>query len=113
MKRSFLPRTSRIVLSLCVLLTAAPVFSATIPRAARPQYDDPYADFRSARSSNSGLLGERDEIKLGTQLHRAVPKRFRLTHVGVERVERIGQRCARASLPPNLLYNFHVVQSRD
>jgi beta-barrel assembly-enhancing protease len=28
-------------------------------------------------------------------------------------VDRIGQRCARASLRPNMLYKFHVVQSRE
>jgi len=81
--------------------------------AALPQFDDPYADFRNARYSNNGLLNEPDEIKLGTQLHREVTKRFRLTDVGVARVERLGQRCARASLRPNLVYKFHVVESRE
>ena len=77
------------------------------------QFDDPYADFRNARYTNNGLLNEGDEIKLGTQLHREVAKRFRLTDVGLARVERLGQRCARASLRPNLLYKFHVVESRE
>ena len=77
------------------------------------QYDDPYADFRNARYSNAGLLNERDEIKLGTQLHREVTKKFRLTDVGLDRVDRIGQRCAKASLRPNLVYKFHVIQSRQ
>ncbi len=77
------------------------------------QYDDPYSDFRNARYSNAGLLNERDEIKLGTQLHREVTKKYSLTDVGLDRVERIGQRCARASLRPNILYRFHVVQSRE
>ena len=113
MKRSFPTRTLRIALSLCVMLTAAPVFSTTIPRPARPQYDDPYADFRNARYSNAGLLSERDEIKLGTQLHREITKRFRLTDSGLDRVERIGQHCAKASLRPALLYKFHVIQSRE
>ncbi len=31
----------------------------------------------------------------------------------MDRVERLGQRCARASLRPSLLYKFHVVQSRE
>src|SRR5262249_28447390 len=62
---------------------------------------------------NSGLLNERDEIKLGMQLHREVTKKFSLTDTGLDRVERIGQRCARASLRPNLLYKFHVIQSRE
>lgn len=77
------------------------------------QYDDPYADFRNAKYSNAGLLNERDEIKLGTQLHREVTKKFNLTDVGLDRVERIGQRCARVSLRPNLTYRFHVIQSRE
>jgi predicted Zn-dependent protease len=77
------------------------------------QYDDPYSDFRKARYSNAGLLNERDEMKLGTQLHREITKKYNLTDVGLDRVERIGQRCARASLRPNMLYRFHVVQSRE
>src|SRR3989440_7262707 len=81
--------------------------------AAVPQYDDPYSDFRNVRYSNAGLLSERDEVKLGAQLHREVTKKYNRTDVGLDRVERLGQRCARASLRPSLLYKFHVVQSRE
>src|SRR5712671_774870 len=77
------------------------------------QYDDPYSEFRSARYTNAGLLNERDEVKLGTQLHREVTKKYNLTDVGLDRVDRIGQRCAKASQRPTLLYKFHVVQSRE
>ena len=77
------------------------------------QYDDPYSDFRNAHYSNAGLLNERDEIKLGTQLHREVTKKYNLTDAGLDRVDRIGQRCAKASLRPTLLYKFHVIQSRE
>src|SRR5436190_2144169 len=77
------------------------------------QYDDPYSEFRNARYSNSGLLNERDEIKLGMQLHREVTKKFNLTDVGLTRVDRLGQQCARASLRPNLTYKFHVIQGRE
>jgi predicted Zn-dependent protease len=77
------------------------------------QYDDPYSDFRNARYSNAGLLNERNEVKLGTQLHREVTKKYRLTDVGLDRVEQLGQRCARVSLRPNMLYKFHVIQSRE
>src|ERR1051325_1041852 len=77
------------------------------------QYDDPYSEFRNAKYSNAGLLNERDEVKLGTQLHREVTKKFNLTDVGLDRVERIGQRCARVSLRPNLTYRFYVIQSRE
>ena len=77
------------------------------------QFDDPYADFRTVRYSNAGLLNERDEIKLGTQLHRQVTKKYNLTDVGLDRIERLGQRCARASVRPNILYKFHVVQMKE
>jgi predicted Zn-dependent protease len=77
------------------------------------QIDDPYADFRKVRYSNAGLLSEKDEIKLGTQLHRQVTKKYNLTDVGLERIERLGQRCARTSVRPNLLYKFHVVQMKE
>ena len=77
------------------------------------EYDDPYSDFRNARYSNSGLLNERDEIKLGMQLHREVTKKFNLTDVGLTRVDRLGQQCARASLRPSLTYKFHVIQGRE
>ena len=77
------------------------------------QYGDPYSDYRNVRHTNAGLLNERDEIKLGTQLHRQATKKFRLTDVGLDRVERIGQRVARVSARPNLLYKFHVIESRE
>ena len=76
-------------------------------------YDDPYSEYRNARYSNAGLLSERDEMKLGTQLHREVTKKYNLTDLGLDRVDRIGQRCAKASLRPNMAYKFHVIQSRE
>jgi predicted Zn-dependent protease len=83
------------------------------PAIASIQYDDPYSDYRNVRYSNAGLLNERDEIKLGTQLHREVTKKYNLTDVGLDRVDRIGQLCAKASLRPTMLYKFHVIQSRE
>src|SRR5712692_5189319 len=83
------------------------------PLSTNAQFDDPYSHFRNARYSNAGLLNERDEIKLGAQLHREVTKKFNLTDAGLDRTERIGQRCAKASLRPGLLYKFHVSQSRE
>jgi len=79
----------------------------------RAQFDDPYADFRNARYTNAGLLSESDEIKLGTQLHRQATRKFRLTDVGLARLERLGQRVANVSARPNLLYKFHVIESRE
>ena len=87
--------------------------SPTPPKSAVAQFDDPYSDFRNVRHTNAGLLNERDEIKLGTQLHRQATKKFRLTDVGLNRVERIGQRVARTSARPNLLYKFHVIENRE
>src|SRR5437763_1416111 len=123
--RSFLtkPNLIRILLvSLAALfLSAIPLRTTTALRASRPkriappvaQLDDPYSDFRNAHYSTAGALNEREEIKIGMQLHREVTKRFNLTNVGLDRTERIGQRCARASLRPNLVYKFHVIQSRE
>jgi len=98
-----------------LVFTQSPNHSAPnrSPDVAFVQYDDPYSDFRNARYSNTGLLNERNEVKLGTQLHREVTKKYRLTDVGLDRVEKLGQRCARASLRPNMLYKFHVIQSRE
>ncbi|HEX3144624.1 MAG TPA: M48 family metalloprotease [Pyrinomonadaceae bacterium] len=87
-------------------------FNASVPHRSS-QYDDPYSDFRNARYSNSGLLNERDEIKLGMQLHREVTKKFNLTDVGLARVDRVGQQCARASLRPSMVYKFHVIQGPE
>jgi predicted Zn-dependent protease len=101
-------------------LTWAPFGRTTATPAAKTaiathsiQFDDPYSEFRNARYSNAGLLNERDELKIGTQLHRQVTKKYNLTDVGLDRVERLGQRCARASLRPGMLYKFHVIQSRE
>lgn len=112
-------RLSLFALIITALLSAATAQKSAVLNAASSvnnasvQYDDPYADFRNARYSNSGLLNERDEMKLGTQLHREVTKKFNLTDVGLARVERLGQRCARSGLRQNLAYRFHVIQSRE
>jgi predicted Zn-dependent protease len=92
---------------------AVPTGSARSITTTSPQYGDPYAEFRNARYSNAGLLSERDELKLGAQLHREITKKYNLTDVGLARVDRLGQRCARASLRTNLTYKFHVMQSRE
>jgi predicted Zn-dependent protease len=88
-------------------------YSSTPAKTSAAQYGDPYSDFRNVRHTNAGLLNERDEMKLGTQLHRQATKKFRLTDVGLDRVERVGQRVARTSARPNLLYKFHVIESRE
>jgi len=96
-------------------IRSAGAHSATTLVAGPPpvQYDDPYSEFRNARYSNAGLLNEREELKLGVQLHREATKKFNLTDAGLARVDRIGQRCARFSLRPGLTYKFHVIESRE
>jgi predicted Zn-dependent protease len=120
MKRPLL--FSRLAFSTTIALSIAGAqtsIAISSPELSRPrtvpatQFDDPYSDFRNVRYSNAGLLNERDEIKLGTQLHREVTKKYNLTDVGLERIERLGQRCARTSVRPSLLYKFHVVQMKE
>ena len=79
----------------------------------RPLQSDPYWQFRSASYSNVGLLSERDEMRLGTELNLEVAKRYTVVSVGQERANRIGQRVARASLRPNLNYRFHIIRSKE
>src|SRR5438552_1570991 len=111
------PRLIRLLLIAILVSVSAQGFITTRTAAknvpAISQYDDPYSDFRNAHYSNAGLLNERDEIKLGAQLHREVTKKYNLTDVGLDRIDRIGQRCARASLRPSLVYKFHVIQGRE
>lgn len=114
-------RITSVILSIPMIFLAAAsqTNSAThfvnspIASAPAAQYGDPYTNFRNVRYTNAGLLNERDEIKLGTQLHRQATKKFRLTDVGLDRVERLGQRVARTSARPSLLYKFHVIESRE
>jgi predicted Zn-dependent protease len=107
--------TSSIVLSLLIQPGGAHAKLAVVRnhRSVTAQFGDPYSEFRNVRHSNAGLLSERDEMKLGTQLHRQMTKKYNLTNVGLDRAERLGQRCARASVRPGLLYKFHVVEMRE
>ncbi|HYW73812.1 MAG TPA: M48 family metalloprotease, partial [Pyrinomonadaceae bacterium] len=112
-----IPRFCLVALLLLAISSGAPGragfnehLNATPPPA---QFDDPYFDFRNAHYSNAGLLSERDEVKLGMQLHREVTKKYNLTDAGLDRVDRLGQRCAHASLRPTLTYKFHVIQGRQ
>jgi predicted Zn-dependent protease len=116
--RDLKPFVSLISIALLLVTTQSRASLVTAKNSSRThlraaQFDDPYSDFRNVRYSNAGLLSEKDEIKLGTQLHREVTKKYNLTDVGLERIERLGQRCARASVRSNLLYKFHVVQMKE
>ena len=105
-----------ILFSICVAQSGVAIVRydyASSKAARRPQSGDPYSEFRNVRYSNAGLLSERDEIKLGTQLHREATKKYNLTNVGLARVERLGQRCARISARPTLLYKFHVIEMKE
>ena len=127
MKRSNL-RASLVIAIIAAVLSATSAQSLTLirsPNIARTstshartitafgQDEDPYSEFRNARYTNAGLLNEREEISLGTKLHREVTKKYNLTNVGLERVDRIGQRCAKFSLRPGLPYRFHVIESKE
>jgi predicted Zn-dependent protease len=74
---------------------------------------DPYSQFRGERYTNQGLLSERDEIKLGNQIHTEVGKKFKITSEGQARVNQIGRRVARSSGRPNLNYQFHVIRNKE
>lgn len=74
---------------------------------------DPYSQFRDESYSNKGLLSERDEIELGNKLHTEAAKKFKITSENQARVNRVGQRVARASLRPNLRYQFHVISDKE
>jgi beta-barrel assembly-enhancing protease len=114
MKPHYLKLSVALLLIAFLVTTVKPGLHAATPqRIITVQYGDPYSDFRNVRYTNAGLLNERDEIKLGTQLHRQATKKFRLTDAGLDRVERVGQRVARTSARPNLLYKFHVIESRE
>ncbi|HEX8173668.1 MAG TPA: M48 family metallopeptidase [Pyrinomonadaceae bacterium] len=74
---------------------------------------DPYAQFRGESYTNAGLLSERDEIQLGNQLDIEIRKKSQIVTEGQERVNRIGNRVARASLRPNLVYRFHIIRNKE
>ncbi|HWT00592.1 MAG TPA: M48 family metallopeptidase [Pyrinomonadaceae bacterium] len=86
---------------------------STLTEVARLLQSDPYWQFRGASYSNSGLMNEQDEIKLGNRLHAEFGKKFDIVSEGQARAERIGQRVARTSLRPNLTYRFHVIRDKE
>jgi predicted Zn-dependent protease len=90
--------------------TVVALGSALLSTTARQFSEDPYEQFRGARYSNAGLISERNETKLGNQLNVEVAKRYKLTTDGQARLNRIGQRVARASLRPGIAYTFHVMR---
>jgi predicted Zn-dependent protease len=87
--------------------------SSAVSEASRLLESDPYWQFRGASYSNEGLISERNEARLGNQLNVEVAKKYKLVGEGQERANRIGQRVARASLRPNLVYHFHVMRDKE
>ncbi|MDT5062996.1 MAG: hypothetical protein QOH63_3455 [Acidobacteriota bacterium] len=87
--------------------------SSAVSEASRLLETDPYWQFRNTSYSNEGLISERDEARLGNQLNLEVSKKVTLVSEGQERANRIGQRVARASLRPNLVYHFHVMRDKE
>ena len=86
---------------------------SALSEVSRPLQSDPYWQFRSASYSNAGLMSERDELRLGSELHVEIAKRHTIVSQGQERANRLGQRVARASRRPNLTYRFHVIRSTE
>ncbi len=89
------------------------VGESTLSEVSRVVQSDPYWQFRGASYSNAGLMSEQDEMRLGNQLTVEVGKRYKVVAVGQERVNRIGQRVARASLRSNIAYRFHVIRDKE
>src|SRR5205085_12525170 len=87
------------------------IVSSAVSSATGSLQSDPYEQFRGVRYTNAGLMSERDESRIGNQFHVEVSKHVQYTTAGQDRVNRIGQRVARTSLRPTLLYKFHVIQS--
>jgi predicted Zn-dependent protease len=87
--------------------------SSLINSAAGLIQSDPYSQFRGERYSNAGLLSERDEVTLGNRLDLEIRKKVDVVAEGQERVNRIGNRVARASLRPNLVYRFHIIRDKE
>lgn len=58
-------------------------------------------------------MSEQDEMRLGNELYLEVGKKIQIVSLGQERVNRIGQRVARSSLRPNMVYRFHVFRSKE
>jgi predicted Zn-dependent protease len=93
----------RVWIFLAVLaLAAAPVSAGESNR---------YDKFRNETYSNDGLMSERDEIRLGAEVHRQVLQKYRLvTDPAITApVQELGQRLARTSGRPNLAYTFYVI----
>jgi predicted Zn-dependent protease len=86
---------------------------STFTEASRLLQSDPYWQFRSASYSNSGLMSERDEMRLGNQLNLEIGKKYKIVPTGQERANRIGQRVAHVSLRPNIAYRFHVISDKE
>lgn len=86
--------------------------SAKARAVSAPQYD-PYSQFRDVSYSNNGLLSEKDEISLGARLHLEVQKKYKLTDVGLAKVNRLGQSVARVSRRSRLVYRFYVIESKE
>lgn len=75
--------------------------------------NDPYAQFRNETYSNEGLLSEKDEIKLGSELHLEIAKRYKITNEGQVRVNRLGQKIVASSLRSKINYQFFVYDSKE
>src|SRR2546421_216963 len=78
--------------------TVLSIGTSAFDEASRLVESDPYWQFRNAQYSNEGLISERDEVRLGTQLNIQGSKKIKFAREGQERVNPIGHVVARHSL---------------
>lgn len=74
---------------------------------------DPYIQFRNQTYSNTDLMSEKDEIALGSELHKEITKKYKITNEGQARLERIGQKIVASSLRSKINYHFSVYNSKE
>ena len=80
------------------------------PRASQSR--NPYDKFRGASYSNEGLYPERDEIRLGQELHKQLQKEQKIVQDPrlTRYVQQLGERLARLSKRPDLEYHFFILE---
>ncbi|MCS6816656.1 MAG: M48 family metallopeptidase [Blastocatellia bacterium] len=73
---------------------------------------NPYDKFRGASYSNEGLYPERDEIRLGQELHKQLQKEQKIVQdpLLARYVQQLGEKLARLSKRPDLDYHFFIIE---
>ncbi len=73
---------------------------------------NPYDKFRGASYSNEGLYPERDEIRLGQELHKQLQREQKIVRDPrlASYVQQLGEQLARLSKRPDLDYHFFIIE---